>query len=588
MPMENPVDEIKRKIGIVEFIGLYIALKKAGRNFKAICPFHQEKTPSFIISPERQIWHCFGACGDGGDIIKFLMKWENITFIEALRELADKAGIKLKRLDIEDRVWQKKERIITLNQWAKDFFQYVLNKTQYGKKAIDYLSSRKIKQEIIKRFEIGYAPSSWDSLSKFLKTKKFAHEESSQAGLLIKSDGGRYYDRFRGRLIFPIKDARSNVIGFSGRTLDPKEKAAKYVNTPETPVYHKRESLYGIDLAKEAIKKEKNAIIVEGEFDMISPFQAGIENIVAIKGSALTYEQLIILKRYTNRVNLALDADSAGEEAIKRGIEEGENLEFEIGIISVAGGKDPDEAVRNDPKKFKESIKKAQPIYDFIINFYQKKYPGDDPFSKKNIAEGVTPFLLKIKNPIVQAYSIKKLAKAVGVEERSIEALIRKQRREKKLPFISKVKPEKQEVSRQIILEKYLLSVIFQNGDPFKLVDKIATVITEADFSIVSHQKIFQLLLNWRDKNNKFSVKDFHQSLPSQLKPVFDEIYLFASIDTGLNQSHQQKIVCEIKKDSLKKKIKQLMADKNSQDQEKTLTELNKRLTELEKSMAKL
>lgn len=590
--MEAVIEEIKRKIDIVDYIGSFITLKKTGRNFKANCPFHQEKTPSFVISPERQIWHCFGGCQQGGDIIKFLMKRENLTFIEAVRELAEKAGVKIKKFDVQDQAWQKKDRLISLNQIASEFFSFVLHKTKFGKKALLYLEERKINQGIIKKFEIGYAPSSWDSLRKFLLAKKFTDNEGVEAGLLIKSDSGRYYDRFRGRLMFPIKDNRGVIVGFSGRSLDSKEKTAKYVNTPETLLYHKRESLFGIDLAKEAIKKEKNVIIVEGEFDMITPYQLGIENIVAIKGSALTREQLYLLKRYTNRINLALDADEAGAEAIKRGIEEAENLEFEIGVISVEGGKDPDEAVRNDPVKFKNSLKKSEPIYDFIIQFFQKKYPGEDPFSKKNIAEGVIPFIDKIRNPIVRSYVIKKLGQLLSVDERSIETLIRKRQQEKAKPIYPKMeRPEKQEANRQLMLEKYLLSQILQSEVAGELVDKITAIISVEDFSVPAHQKIYISFLDWRKTNHKqFIATDFHKSLTQELKAVFDEVYLFSSIDLELNEKNLVLMASEIKKYSLKKKMSKLISlgEKITKDGEEELKSLGRRLTELEKTMTKL
>ena len=295
--MENPIEEIKKKIDIVEFIGSFITLKKAGRNYKAVCPFHQEKTPSFVISPERGIWHCFGACGEGGDVIKFLMKWENITFIEALRELAKKTGVKLNKISFEDKIWQKKEKYLGMNQIAGEFFHYILKKTAFGKKASQYLKNRALNQSIIDKFQLGYSPSSWDSLKLFLKKKKYEEEEIMENGLLIRSERGSYYDRFRGRLMFPLKDGRNNILGFSGRILDEKEKEAKYINTPETPIYHKRETLFGINLAKEEIKKKQNAFIVEGEFDMIIPYQFGFSNFVAVKGTALTNEQLMLLKQ---------------------------------------------------------------------------------------------------------------------------------------------------------------------------------------------------------------------------------------------------------------------------------------------------
>src|SRR3989344_8691466 len=376
--MESVVEEIKKKIDLIQFINTFIPLKKTGRNYKSLCQFHQERTPSFVVSSDRQIWHCFGACQEGGDVIKFLMKWENITFIEALRELADKAGVKLKKVDFEDKLWKKKERFIGINTLAAEFFEYILHKSQFGEKARQYLKYRSLDAKISKKFQLGYAPLSWDSLLNFLKKKKYDQNEIFESGLLVKGDRGNFYDRFRGRLIFPIKEARGNVIGFSGRTFEESAKEAKYINTPETFLYHKRETLFGINLAKEAAKKENNIILVEGEFDVISHYQHGIQNIAAIKGSALTREQLMFLKRFTDTITLALDSDLAGEEAMKKGIDEAEILEFNVSIASFDFAKDPDEAVRKDPVKFKKALKNSLPYYDFIINISQKKNSADD------------------------------------------------------------------------------------------------------------------------------------------------------------------------------------------------------------------
>ncbi len=430
--MENPIEEIKKKIDIVEFIGSFITLKKAGRNYKAVCPFHQEKTPSFVISPERGIWHCFGACGEGGDVIKFLMKWENITFIEALRELAKKTGVKLNKISFEDKIWQKKEKYLGMNQIAGEFFHYILKKTAFGKKASQYLKNRALNQSIIDKFQLGYSPSSWDSLKLFLKKKKYEEEEIMENGLLIRSERGSYYDRFRGRLMFPLKDGRNNILGFSGRILDEKEKEAKYINTPETPIYHKRETLFGINLAKEEIKKKQNAFIVEGEFDMIIPYQFGFSNFVAVKGTALTNEQLMLLKRYTDKITLMMDTDPAGIESIKRGIDEAEKFDFEIRVVTIDYAKDPDEALKKDQTKFKKLIAKPMPIYDFLIETAKKKYPEETAFAKKKIGEEIIPMIEKITNPIVRTFYIKKLSNVLDVSEAVIENLVNQLKRKKK------------------------------------------------------------------------------------------------------------------------------------------------------------
>ncbi len=590
--MENPVDEIKKKIDIVDYIGNFVTLKKAGRNFKACCPFHQEKTPSFVISPERQIWHCFGACGEGGDIIRFLMKWENITFYEALKELAEKAGVKLANgLGAEDRTWKKKERYLTMNFLATDFFEYILHKTKFGKKGQEYLEKRAIKPATAKKFQLGYAPNSWDSLRHFLKNKNYTEAEMLENGLLVSSAKGSNYDRFRGRLVFPLKDSRGQVIGFSGRALDEQDKSAKYINTPETPLYHKRETLYGLDVAREAIKKEKNVVIVEGEFDMITPYQAGFGNFVAIKGSALTFEQLTILKRYTNRLVLALDTDAAGEEAMRRGITEAERLDFELEVVSFDFAKDPDEAVRTDPVKFTQAIKSPQPIYDFLISKAQKKYAADDPFSKKKVGDEVAPFIGRIQNPIVQSHYVKKLANLLEVDESSITNLLFRLKRQKKQTapvYLAKQKAVPFE--RELLIQKYILSVIFQSEDPMAMAEKLFLVISPGDFSIISYQKICVLFMELYRNEGKFNLDQFTSSLSQPLRPVFDELYLFASMDHNLNKEKIDKLAYEIKIYALKRQIKELLSSEGEIPANKAglLSTLSNQLKQVEKTMITL
>ncbi len=559
--MDNAVEAIKQKLDIVDFVGSFITLKKMGRNFKANCPFHQEKTPSFVVSPERQIWHCFGACQDGGDVIKFLMKWENVTFFEALKELAEKTGVPLKKVGFEDAVWKKKEQLVLMNDLSAEFYEYILHKTKFGKKALEYLESRNIKPQIAKKFQLGYAPNSWNSLMQFLKKKKYHEDEINQTGLLVKSDRGGYYDRFRGRLTFPIKDPRGNIIGFSGRNLDVKDTSAKYINTPETLLYHKRETLFGLDITKEAIKNKKNVVIVEGEFDMIVPYQYGFDNFVAIKGSALTREQLMLLKRYTDKITLALDADAAGEEAIQRGIQDAEQLDFEVGIVTFDYAKDPDEAVRKDQKLFKKTLNKPIPVYDFLIQMFQKKYPDDSPFNKRKIGDEIIPFIERIHNPIVQSHYVKKLAEFLNVNESSIQILMRRLRVKKKEGLISvQAKKEEREQSRDLVLQRYILSLMFQNENPYQFAASLSEIISSDDFSIGSYKKIYSLFVAFMKLHpNKFDLETFSQELSSELQPAFDEIYLFASSELGLGNEHVDKLAYGIKRFSLKRKIQFLL-----------------------------
>ncbi len=590
--MENQIEEIKKKIDIVEFISSFITLKKAGRNFKAVCPFHQEKTPSFVVSPERGIWHCFGACGEGGDVIKFLMKWENITFIEALKELAKKTGIKLtlSKISFEDKIWQKKEKYIAMNQLASEFFHYILNKTAFGKKAGQYLKTRLLNQSIIDKFGLGYSPSSWNSLKLFLKKKKYEEEEMMENGLLVRSERGSYYDRFRGRLMFPLSDSRNNVLGFSGRILDEKfEKEAKYINTPETPIYHKRETLFGINLAKEEIKKQKNVFIVEGELDVITPYQHGFSNFVAVKGTALTNEQLMLLKRYTDKITLMMDADPAGIESIKRGIDEAEKFDFEVRVVTIDYAKDPDEALKKDQAQFKRLIAKPIPVYDFLIETAQKKYPEESAFSRKKIGEEIIPMIEKISNPIVRTFYIKKLAGILEVSEVTVENLISQLRRKRKQLSLNKIKYNKPvEDSRELTIDKYILSVVFQSEDPKEIYHKFFNFLKPEYFLHPSYEKISRFFFDEIEKNNKININQFGKNLPEELQPIFDEIFLFASIDHNLSDASLDRLIYEIKKYYFKREIKKLLSEEESIEKKKQLKKISEDLKEVEKKLISL
>ena len=586
--MDNQIEEIKKKIDIVDFLGSYITLRKAGRNFKALCPFHQEKTPSFVISPERQIWHCFGSCGDGGDIIRFLMKWENITFHEALTELAQKAGIKLTKLSFEDGIWKKKQRFVEMNNLSTQYFQYILEKTKYGKKAFDYLKARGIDPRIVSKFQLGYAPLSWSSLFTFLKKKHYSSEEIFDAGLAVKGKSD-YYDRFRGRLIFPIKNPRGEVVGFSGRIIEGKESEAKYINSPETFIYHKRETLFGIDLARDAIKKLGSVLLVEGEFDMISPYQQGVENIVAIKGSAVTKEQLILLKRYVNQINLFLDADKAGEEAIKRSIVEIEALEFEASVIKIDFAKDPDEAVRSDLVKFKNALKAPVPLYDFVLNSVISKYSLSEPFGKRKIGDEMVGYIEKIKNPIVQSHYIKKLASLLDVGESVINGLVRKIKyKETQKQFYRDDKLKEKKDNREVVIQKYLLSFVFQSEKPYKIMTSLAEIINSADFSLPVFQKIWENFLAFHQSNpQEFNIHEFVERLSPEVKPAFDEIFLFASHEPLSETDNIVRVAYEMRRAGLKRKISEILDNEDEIDKEKKekIRQLNQQLNQVEKML---
>ncbi|PIU72997.1 DNA primase, partial [Candidatus Shapirobacteria bacterium CG06_land_8_20_14_3_00_40_12] len=350
--MENQVEEIKKKLDIVEVINRLLPLRKRGRHYVANCPFHQEKTPSFIVSPELQIYKCFG-CGKAGDVFSFIQEFNRIDFREALEEMAKVAGVKLLNTFEDSREEKNKKTLLKINEEVARFYHYMLTTHQLGKEAREYLEKREIDEKMIKTFQVGFCPNDSRLITAYLKKKNFTEEDLVKTGTFGWSQygGKKLYDRFSGRLTFPLVDFRERILGFSGRVLPgAKAEQAKYINSPETELYHKSQMVYGLNLAKEAIRKELSVIVVEGEFDMISPFGTGIKNIVAIKGTAFTEEQLQLLRRYTDTLILALDSDFAGNNAAIKSIEMAEKLEFEIRVVNLVGKyKDPDEAIRDDP-----------------------------------------------------------------------------------------------------------------------------------------------------------------------------------------------------------------------------------------------
>lgn len=581
----DEIEQIKSKTDIVEFINQYVPLKRAGRNFKALCPFHQEKTPSFVISPERQIWHCFGGCGEGGDIFTFLMKWENIEFYEALKILAKRAGVKLKPGKWLTGHAKEKERVYEVNHLASEFYHFLLTSHRVGKKAFDYLSSRGIKKESIKLFSLGYAPAAWRTLFPFFRKKGFAEEELERAGLIIRQQA-RFYDRFRGRVVFTLKDHRGNVVGFSGRVLDPKVKEAKYINTPETLVYHKSDLLYGLDLTKKAVRESDEVIVTEGELDVISSYQAGVQNIVAIKGSALTESQVRLLKRFTENVTLALDSDLAGDQATRRGIETADRGGLFVKVIELKGGNDPDELIKKDPNLWKQAIEKRIPVYDFFLRSALVRLGGDKPEEKKRIAQELLPIWAKITDPIVQAHYVRKLARKLKISEESIIVALSKleQKTESKKEAIL---PPAREKSREEILEEYFLALLLKLGQIKEFLEGCFEEKAEQCFSEGAIKKILKNLKSFLDQEKKFEIANFAKTLPKELLPALDRAYL-ESIEETFEKEKQkraeiEKVFREIKKLFLRRKLKDLATKIKGKKAEGEFRSLTTQLKKLEK-----
>ncbi len=424
-------EQIKSRINIVDLLREYIELKKAGANWKALCPFHSEKTSSFMVSEDKQIWHCFG-CNEGGDIFGFVMRMEGVDFPEALRLLAKKAGVELAHRDPAQN--SQKTKLMDILEAAAGFFSGELIKSPA---ALEYINKRELKDETVKKFRLGFSPQSWDSLLKFLQTKNYQPRDIALAGLLIEKDGGGFYDRFRGRVMFPIFNHYGNIVGFTARVLPQFDdgKSGKYINTPETAAYKKSEVLYGLNFAKQEIKKEGRVIAVEGNMDVIALQQAGVLNVVATSGTALTNEQLNLLRRYTDNMVVCFDADAAGIAAALRGIDLALSHGFNVRVFGMpkndAGepvAKDPDELIKKSPELWHKAMNSVKHIIEFYIAANVAKYNLGDPHEKASFCTIILNEISKIKNSVERSLWIKKLADVSGVGERDLRETVSAQK----------------------------------------------------------------------------------------------------------------------------------------------------------------
>lgn len=515
--------KIREKIDLPSFIQEYISLKKVGRNFTALCPFHNEKSPSFVVSPERQIWHCFG-CQKGGDCFTFLMEYENLEFIEALRILAKKTGIQLPSIPLSGQS-QVKERIFELNKISSQFYNYILTNLPAGERALSYLiNERKLNKGLIESFSIGFSPRDGNSLLSYLtKKKKYNPRDLLEAGLVFQNRG-EFFDFFRGRIIFPLTDHRGNILGFSGRSISDLSDSPKYINTRETPVYHKGEMFFGLSKAKEEIKKQGFAVVMEGEFDVVSAFKEGITNALALKGTALTDSQALLLARFSTKVALCLDQDIAGIEAMKRSLPILEKRSLSATAVVPPNAKDPDESLNNNPVGFKKAIRDAPSVYDFFISYFKEKYGIEEAEGKKKITDELLPSIALIQNEVVKEHFLKKLSSEI---ETSYESLLRETEKITKGAAVEEDKREtKVRLDRRQLLEEYLISLITQAENPRSVYDSILDFLVVYKFESPVFQKIIETLFLYFEKSLEFDSKSFLKILSKELIPAFDKCFL--------------------------------------------------------------
>lgn len=439
------IDEIKDRLDIIDVVSTYVQLKKAGRTYKGLCPFHNEKTPSFVVFPDSQNWHCFGACATGGDIFSFVMKRENVDFGEALAILAARAGVELKpQSDQASGEDSRLERLRAIQTDAAVYFHHLLSKSEEGAIAREYLDRRGLTRETWENWQLGYSLDSWDALKNRLQGKGYRPEELEEAGLVIrKEETGSYFDRFRSRLMIPIRDGQGRTIGFGARILreDPAYPSPKYMNSPQTPLFDKGSVLFGLDMARKAIRDADLAVIVEGYMDVLMSHQVGVANVVAGMGTALTEAQMRLLKRYTANVTLALDPDVAGEHAAVRGLEAARSslerdwepvfsptglvrhesrLKAQLRIAALPDGLDPDELAYRDVERWRQVIDSARPIVDYYLALVTREEDLSTGSGKARAIERLAPLILEVANPIERTHYIQAVARAIQIDERLV------------------------------------------------------------------------------------------------------------------------------------------------------------------------
>ncbi len=490
---ENTIEEIRSSANIVDIISSYVALRKRGKNFIGLCPFHQEKTPSFTVSDEKQIFHCFG-CHAGGNVYKFLMEYKSISFIEAVQEIAESVGINLNLEEDEVSSQQSElEEFYEINILAAKHFSSNLLSTQEGEIARDYLKLRKIKPQMQKIFGLGFAPNGWDHFVNYATDNKVDLENAKALGLIDSKDGGKYYDKFRGRIIFPIFSPNGRVIAFGGRVFQGEENIAKYLNSPESTIYLKRKSLYGLFHSKDEIRKLNKAILVEGYMDLIALYQHGVKNVVASSGTSLTDDQVRLLSRYTKSVLVIFDADAAGMKASLRSIEILLKQDFDVAVLSLPEGEDPDSFINEYGKDhFEEVLHTAKNFLEFQTFQYEAKGMFENPTTEAEAIRELVKSASFVNDELKRGLLLRSIARKFNLREKLLESELdkflaqnKKADAPREYPIAKSGKPAskiKSESDKRLnSLEKELIHLLFEGND--EIVGNIFDTILPEDFT---------------------------------------------------------------------------------------------------------
>ncbi len=574
---QDLIDKIRESNDIVDLISEFVPLKKRGKNYTGLCPFHPEKKPSFSVSPDKQIYYCFG-CGQGGNVITFLMSHEKLGFIEAVRTLAKRAGIALPRKTMDRGKQEIYDKLHFANQIAHQFFQNCLNHKTMGKRARDYLETRGLNQDIIESFGIGYAPAGWEGLLRFAKAKGVDLRILNSAGLVAESERKEgYYDRFRDRLIFPIYNLSGRIVGFGGRVLK-EEDEPKYLNSPETPIYQKGKLLYGLNLSKEIIRENNSAVVVEGYMDLISLYQAGMKNVVASSGTAFTSDQARLLSRYADKVFLLFDSDSAGRKAALRSVDSLFDSGLEVLVMDLPSGEDPDSFVKkNGVKSILEKQKEAKSFIDFKVeSIGEKFFKLSLPVQEKVISE-FTQTAQNIRDPVRRGLFLTKVAQKLEVDERILLNSIKKV----KIPSTIEKIPEDRTLSGERRFEMEFLRILMEDD---KLLKTASAQLAGTDFDFPEHRQIFEILTK--------SLKEGRSVSPSALidraedAKVQELISWIATLDLGPADLEIQfkdyvKKILQTKKNKKIKEIKEAIRKALKSNQIDQVEKLNHQLKEL-------
>ena len=579
----TPVEQIKSKLDIVDFIGETVKLRKSGRSYSGLCPFHSEKTPSFHVFPDSQNWRCFGACATGGDIFAYVMKRENVEFGEALRVLAQRAGVELAARtpkDAEEDARIKKLREI--NEAAVRYWHNLLLNSPVAQSVRTYLAERGITDNSIVNFQLGFAPDSWDALGNYLQSRGYLPEDIHAAGLTGEREaekGGGYYDRFRNRLIFPIRDMKGQTIGFGGRALAAGQQP-KYLNSPQTPLFDKSSILYGIDMAREAIRTAGVAVIVEGYVDALMAHQKGFKNVVASMGTALTETQLKTLQRLAKKFILALDADAAGLEAMRRGLSVAQGaldkeyvptpigrnliayegrLQAEIRVAVLPAGFDPDDLLREDPSAWQTLLEGALPVVDYMIQIVTAPLDLSSARGKSEAANTLLPLIREMADGVSRAHYVQELARRLRMDERTLLELDKPSPQPAGRPARGSSRPAAETVTPQkaaFTLEGYCLAMLLH--EPAQTAGARRLGLQEEDFKDPENREIFKHLEDGADAATVSSAHPLRDTLDEVLRPRLDALLAYAQQSPPMLPVELEKAVLRFKASAIRRQVEQL------------------------------